>query len=77
MLDDLLVSKLAVVEQRYEELSTPALVPIEVYHGVGHCILVWRVDPELVHILDPRFGRATMSRAGFEQVWSGSAIWAE
>ena len=66
-----------IARQRYEELSTPALVPIEVYPGVGHCILVWRVDPELVHILDPRCGRATMSRRDFERLWTGSAIWAE
>jgi len=61
----------------YEEVSTPALVPIEVYPGVGHCILLWRVDPELVHVVDPRCGRMTLSRSTFERMWSGSAIWAE
>lgn len=66
-----------IARQTYEELSTPALVPIEVYPGVGHCVLVWRADPELVHLLDPRCGRTTMSRAGFEKMWTGSAIWAE
>jgi predicted double-glycine peptidase len=66
-----------IARQRYEELSTPSLVPIQVYPGVCHCILLWRVDPELVHILDPRCGRVTMSRADFEGLWTGSAIWAE
>jgi predicted double-glycine peptidase len=66
-----------IARQRYEELSTPALVPIQVYPGVGHCILLWRVDPELVHVLDPRCGRVTMSRADFEELWTGTAIWAE
>jgi hypothetical protein len=66
-----------IARQRYEELSTPSLVPIEVYPGLYHCILLWRVDPELVHIIDPRYGRATLSRSGFEEMWTGSAIWAE
>lgn len=72
-------SKLSVkiARQTYDELSTPALVPLEVYPGVGHCVMVWRADPELVHLLDPRCGRTTMSRKGFEAMWSGSAIWAE
>jgi predicted double-glycine peptidase len=52
-------------------------VPLEVWPGVGHCVLVWRVDPELVHLLDPRCGRTTLSRKTFEQMWMGSAIWAE
>jgi predicted double-glycine peptidase len=60
----------------YDDIPTPALVPIEVWPGVGHCILLWRVDPELVHILDPRCGRTTLSRKTFEQMWMGSAIWA-
>ena len=66
-----------IARQSYEELSTPSLVPIELYPGLHHCILLWRVDPELVHIIDPRYGRATLSRAGFEAMWTGCAIWAE
>jgi predicted double-glycine peptidase len=60
----------------YDDLPTPALVPLEVYPGVGHCVMVWRVDPELVYLLDPRSGRTTLSRAGFERMWTGSAIFA-
>jgi len=60
----------------YDDIPTPALVPIEVWPGVGHCIMLWRVDPELVHILDPRCGRTTLSRKSFEQMWMGTAIWA-
>ncbi len=66
-----------IARQRYEELSTPSLVPIEVYPGLCHCIMLWRVDPDLVHVVDPRSGRVTMSRADFEALWTGSAIWAE
>jgi predicted double-glycine peptidase len=61
----------------YEEISTPALVPLEIMPGVGHCVLVWRVDTELVHLVDPRCGRMTLSRAAFLRQWAGSAIWAE
>jgi predicted double-glycine peptidase len=60
----------------YDDLPTPALVPLELYPGVGHCVLVWRVDPELVHLLDPRSGRTTLSRATFERQWTGAAIFA-
>ena len=60
----------------YDDIPTPALAAIEVWPGVGHCILLWRVDPELVHILDPRCGRTTLSRKAFEQMWTGSVIWA-
>jgi len=59
-----------------DDLPTPALVAIEVWPGVGHCIVLWRVDPELVHILDPRCGWTTLSKKSFEQMWMGSAIWA-
>jgi ABC-type bacteriocin/lantibiotic exporter with double-glycine peptidase domain len=59
-----------------DDLPTPALVAIEVWPGVGHCILLWRVDAEVVHVLDPRCGRTTLSRKTFEQMWMGSAIWA-
>ncbi len=62
---------------RYEEISTPALVTVEIAPGLGHCLMVWRVDPELVHLLDPRCGRVTWSRSAFERMWTGSAIWAE
>jgi predicted double-glycine peptidase len=61
----------------YDDIPTPALVPLEVWPGVGHCVLLWRVDPELVHLLDPRCGRTTLSRKAFEQMWMGSAIWAQ
>jgi predicted double-glycine peptidase len=60
----------------YDDLPTPALVPLEVWPGVGHCVMVWRVDPELVHLVDPRCGRMTLSRSAFERMWTGSAIWA-
>jgi len=60
----------------YDDIPTPALVPLEVWPGVGHCVMLWRVDPELVHILDPRCGRTTLSRKTFEQMWMGTAIWA-
>jgi predicted double-glycine peptidase len=60
----------------YDDLPTPALVPLELYPGLGHCVLVWRVDPELVHLVDPRCGRMTLSRSTFERMWTGSAIWA-
>ena len=60
----------------YDDLPTPALVPLELFPGVGHCVLVWRVDPELVYLLDPRSGRTTLSRATFERQWTGAAIWA-
>jgi ABC-type bacteriocin/lantibiotic exporter with double-glycine peptidase domain len=66
-----------IARQTYEELSTPALVPIEVYPGVGHCVLVWRADKDLVHLVDPRSGRTTMPRKDFQAMWTGSAIWAE
>lgn len=61
----------------YDDLPTPALVPLEVLPGVGHCVLVWRVDPELVHLVDPRCGRMTLSKSAFQRQWLGSAIWAE
>lgn len=61
----------------YDDLPTPALVPLELWPGVGHCVLVWRVDPELVHLVDPRCGRMTLSRKAFEAMWTGSAIWAQ
>jgi predicted double-glycine peptidase len=60
----------------YDDLPTPALVPLELYPGVGHCVLVWRVDPEMVYLLDPRSGRTTLSRSAFEQMWTGAAIFA-
>lgn len=61
----------------YDDLSTPALVPLETMPGIGHCVLVWRVDPELVHVMDPRSGRTTLSRSAFQRQWTGAAIWAE
>lgn len=60
----------------YGDVPTPALVCLEVWPGVGHAVMLWRVDPELVHILDPRCGRTTLSRSAFERMWTGSAIWA-
>lgn len=60
----------------YDDLPTPALVPLELWPGLGHCVMVWRVDPELVHLVDPRCGRMTLSRHVFERMWTGSAIWA-
>jgi predicted double-glycine peptidase len=66
-----------IARQEYGEISTPALVPLQLGPGVGHCVLVWRVDPELVHLLDPRCGRVTLSRTAFVRQWTGSAIWAE
>jgi predicted double-glycine peptidase len=66
-----------IARTEYGEISTPALVPLEIMPGVGHCVLVWRVDPELVHLVDPRCGRMTLSKTTFLQQWAGSAIWAE
>jgi predicted double-glycine peptidase len=60
----------------YDDLPTPALVPLELSPGEGHSVLVWRVDPELVHLIDPRCGRTTLSRSMFERMWTGAAIFA-
>lgn len=65
-----------IAKTTYDDIPTPALVPLEILPGVGHCILLWRVDPELVHVVDPRYGRGTLSKSAFLRQWTGSVIWA-
>jgi ABC-type bacteriocin/lantibiotic exporter with double-glycine peptidase domain len=44
--------------------------------ALGHALLVERAGPDLVEVLDPLDGsRRKMSRAGFERVWDGTAIY--
>jgi hypothetical protein len=61
----------------YEEIPVPALVAIRLNPQVNHCVMVSKVEPDQVRVIDPEFGRGTILRAQFERMWQKSAIHVE
>lgn len=60
---------------RYDQLITPSIVGIRLSPRLSHSILVVRVTPTEVKIIDPLYGRGTLQRMVFERDWLGSAVW--
>ncbi len=60
-----------------DALPTPSIVPIRLNPTLSHSIVVVEVRPAEVKILDPLYGRGTLSRAEFERDWLKSAVWIE
>jgi hypothetical protein len=61
----------------YDRIPVPCLVPIQLTPTLGHCILVARVEPDRVLVIDPVYGRGTIPRVQFERAWQKSAIHVE
>lgn len=59
---------------RYDELRAPAMVAIRIHDRMSHSIVVVRVDPDEVKVIDPLYGRGTIPRIQFERDWKGIAI---
>lgn len=66
-----------VTRPTYETLPQPSMVGIKLSPTLTHSILVLRVTPTEVSVMDPLYGRGTMRRELFEREWLGSAIWAD
>ena len=58
----------------YHQLRAPAMVAIRIHERMSHSILVVRVDPDQVKVIDPLYGRGTIPRGQFERDWKGIAI---
>lgn len=58
----------------YGTLPAPALVSTRLNWLLGHCIVVERVYPDRVVVMDPLVGRCSMSRERFEASWKGDAV---
>ena len=61
----------------YDALPTPSIVPIRLSPTLSHSIVVIKVLPTEVKVLDPLYGRGTLRREEFERDWMRSAIWIE
>ena len=58
----------------YEQLTVPAIVAIKIHDRLSHSIVVVKVGPDEVKVLDPLYGRGTIPRGQFERDWKGIAI---
>jgi predicted double-glycine peptidase len=68
--------RVRVARPTYETLPQPSMVGMKLSPTLTHSILVLRVTPTEVSVMDPLHGRGTMRRELFEREWLGSAIWA-
>lgn len=59
---------------RYDELRAPAMVAIRIHDRMSHSIVVVKVGPDEVKVIDPLYGRGTIPRIQFERDWKGIAI---
>jgi predicted double-glycine peptidase len=62
---------------RADELPCPAVVSLRMTLLIAHCVVVVRVTPAEVIVMDPASGRSSMTRQAFEQEWTGSAIYVD
>ncbi|HLY12462.1 MAG TPA: cysteine peptidase family C39 domain-containing protein [Planctomycetota bacterium] len=61
----------------FDRLPTPSIVSLRLSPVLTHSALVEKVTPLEVSVVDPLYGRGTLSRAIFDREWMGSAIWIE
>ena len=61
----------------YGQLRAPAMVAIRIHDRLSHSVVVMKVEPDQVKVIDPLFGRGTIVRAQFERDWLKSAIHVE
>lgn len=61
----------------YDTLPTPSIVGIRLNPKLSHSIVVVKVLPTEVKVLDPLYGRGSLRREEFERDWLKSAIWIE
>ena len=66
-----------VARPTYETLPQPSMVGIKLSSTLTHSVLVLKVTPTEVSVMDPLYGRGTLRRELFVQEWLGSAIWAD
>jgi len=58
----------------YGQLRAPAMVAIKIHDRLSHSIVVVKVEPDQVKVIDPLYGRGTIPRGQFERDWKGIAI---
>ena len=58
----------------YDRIPAPAMVGILINPQMSHSIVVVQVEPDLVKVIDPLYGRGTIPRSQFERNWKGVAI---
>jgi predicted double-glycine peptidase len=58
----------------YDQLTAPAMVAIAISNQISHSIVVVKVEADQVKVIDPLYGRGTISRRQFERDWKGIAI---
>src|SRR6185503_4577529 len=56
---------------RYDQLRAPAMVAIRIHDTMSHSIVVLKVEPDQVKVIDPLYGRGTIPRFQFERDWKG------
>jgi hypothetical protein len=66
-----------VARPSYDALPQPSLVGLRLSPTLTHSVMVLRVTPTEVSVMDPLYGRGTLRRELFEREWLGSAIWAD
>lgn len=69
--------KVRAARPSYEILPQPSIVALRLSRILTHSVMVVRVSPTEVSVMDPLYGRGTMRRELFEREWLGSAIWAD
>jgi hypothetical protein len=57
-----------------EQLGRPAIVSISTLPRVHHATLLVEIDAQRVHFMDPAYGRWTLPRDRFRQVWYGKTV---
>jgi len=66
-----------VARPAYDGIPQPCIVALRLSPTLTHSVMVVRVAPTEVSVMDPLYGRGTMRRELFEREWLGSAIWAD
>lgn len=69
--------KVRIGQPGYDRIPTPCIVSLRLSPILAHSALVEKVTPDGVSVVDPLYGRGTLSRSIFDREWMGSAVWFE